>query len=173
MTALESRSFEQSRSFREVAPMRRSAEVSAGLLAFRRRAGLEVLLAHPGGPFWAKRDDGAWTIPKGLVEPGDELLATARREFTEETNLVAAGEFMPLTPVKQKSGKVVHAFAIEADFDLSTFASNSFETEWPPKSGRRQKFPEIDRIAYFALAAAMIKILGYQQPLLRELEKRT
>jgi predicted NUDIX family NTP pyrophosphohydrolase len=151
--------------------MRRSAEVSAGLLAFRRRPGLEVLLAHPGGPFWVKRDEGAWTIPKGLVEPGDELLATARREFTEETNLVAAGDFMPLTPVKQKSGKVVHAFAVEADFDLSAFASNSFETEWPPKSGRRRSFPEIDRIAYFALPAAMVKILGYQQPLLHELEK--
>lgn len=153
--------------------MRRSAEVSAGLLAFRRRPGLEVLLAHPGGPFWAKRDEGAWTIPKGLVEAGDDLLGTARREFTEETNLVAAGDFMPLRPVKQKSGKVVHAYAIEADFDLAAFASNSFEIEWPPKSGRRQSFPEIDRIAYFALPAAMVKILGYQQPLLRELEART
>ncbi len=152
--------------------MRRSAKVSAGLLAFRRRAGIEVLLAHPGGPFWAKKDDGAWTIPKGLLEPGDDLLATARREFTEETNLVATGDFVPLAPVKQKSGKVVHAFAVEGDFDLSAFASNSFETEWPPKSGRRQSFPEIDRIAYFALPAAMVKILGYQQPLLRELETR-
>jgi len=152
--------------------MRRSAEVSAGLLAFRRGDRLEVLLAHPGGPFWAKRNDGAWTIPKGQVEPGDDLLATARREFTEETNLVAAGEFVPLTPVKQKSGKVVHAFAVEADFDLSAFASNSFDIEWPPKSGRRRSFPEIDRIAYFVLPAAMVKILGYQQPLLRELERR-
>lgn len=152
--------------------MRRSAEVSAGLLAFRRREALEVLLAHPGGPFWARKDNGAWTIPKGIAEAGAELLETAQREFTEETNLVAAGDFIALTPVKQRSGKVVHAWAIEADFDLSTFASNSFEIEWPPKSGRRQRFAEIDRIAYFTLPVAMIKIIGYQQPLLRELERR-
>ena len=139
---------------RRCAAAQKSAPVC---LAFRRRPGLEVLLAHPGGPFWAKQDDGAWTIPKGLVEPGDDLLATARREFTEETNLVAAGEFIALTPVKQKSGKLVHAFAFEADFDLAPFASNAFEIEWPPKSGRRRSFPEIDRIAYFALPAAMVK----------------
>lgn len=149
-----------------------SAEISAGLLAFRRKNALEVLLAHPGGPFWAKKDEGVWTIPKGLAEPGSDLLATARREFTEETNLAAAGQFFPLTPVKQKSGKVVHAWAFEADFDLAAFASNTFEIEWPPKSGRRKSFPEIDRIAYFTLPVAMMKILSYQQPLLRELEQR-
>ena len=154
------------------APMRRSKEVSAGLLAFRRRNEIEVLLAHPGGPFWAKKDDGAWTIPKGLVESGDEIVAAARREFTEETNLTAYGQLIPLAPVNQKSGKAVHAFAFEADFDLAQFASNEFEIEWPPKSGRRQRFPEIDRIAYFALPAAMTKILVYQPPLLRELEQR-
>lgn len=152
--------------------MRRRAEISAGLLAFRRRDALEVLLAHPGGPFWAKKDDGAWTIPKGLAEPGADLLATARREFTEETNLTAAGDFMVLTPVKQKSGKSVHVWAFPADFDLATFASNTFEIEWPPRSGRRQSFPEIDHIAYFALPSAMRKIIAYQQPLLRELELR-
>ena len=152
--------------------MRRRAEVSAGLLAFRRVSELEVLLAHPGGPFWTKRDDGAWTIPKGLAEPGADLLGTAQREFAEETNLAAAGDFIPLTPVKQKSGKVVHAWAFEADFDLAPFASNTFEIEWPPRSGRRQLFPEIDRIAYFTLPIAMIKILVYQRPLLRELEQR-
>jgi predicted NUDIX family NTP pyrophosphohydrolase len=152
--------------------MRRSKEISAGLLAFRRRHEIEVLLAHPGGPFWAKKDDGVWTIPKGLVEPGDELIAAARREFTEETNLTANGELIPLAPVNQKSGKTVHAFAFEADFDLARFASNAFEIEWPPKSGRRQKFPEIDRIAYFTLPIAMTKILPYQQPLLRELAQR-
>src|SRR5208282_3222166 len=151
--------------------MRRSAEVSAGLLAFRRRNALEVLLAHPGGPFWAKKDDGAWTIPKGLAEPGADLLVTAQREFTEETNLAAAGDFIALTPVKQKSGKVVHAWAFEADFDLASFASNTFEIEWPPKSGRRQRFPEIDRIAYFALPVARVKILPYQRPLLEELKR--
>jgi predicted NUDIX family NTP pyrophosphohydrolase len=152
--------------------MRRSKDISAGLLAFRRRSELEVLLAHPGGPFWATKDDGAWTIPKGLVEPGDDLVAAARREFSEETGLTAFGDLIALNPVNQKSGKVVHAFAFEADFDLAGFASNSFEIEWPPKSGRRQSFPEIDRIAYFTLDLAMTKIIAYQQPLLRELEER-
>ena len=153
--------------------MNRKRQISAGLLAFRRgQSGIEVLLAHPGGPFWAKKDDGAWTIPKGLVEPGDDLLATARREFTEETSLAADGEVFALDPVNQRSGKTVQAYAFEADFDLATFASNTFEMEWPPKSHRRQHFPEIDRIAYFMLPAAMTKIIAYQQPLLRELEQR-
>ena len=150
----------------------RRREISAGILAFRRKPALEVLLAHPGGPFWAKKDDGVWTIPKGLVEPGDDLLATARREFTEETNLTAVGALTALAPVNQKSGKLVHAFAIEADFELGAFASNTFEIEWPPKSGRRQAFPEIDRIGWFDTAAAMGKILLYQQPLLVELQER-
>jgi len=131
-----------------------------------------VLLAHPGGPFWAKKEDGAWTIPKGVVEPGADFLATARREFTEETNLVAAGDFTPLTPVKLKSGKLVHAFAFEADLDLAGFASNSFEIEWPPKSGRRQSFPEIDRVGYFAIPVATVKIIAYQLPFLHELSRR-
>jgi predicted NUDIX family NTP pyrophosphohydrolase len=153
--------------------MRRSKEISAGILAFRRKAGLEVLLAHPGGPFWAKKDDGAWTIPKGLVEPGDNLAATARREFREETNLTVPGALLVLAPVNQKSGKIVHAFAVEADFDLGQFASNEFEIEWPPKSGRRRRFPEIDRVAYFPLAVAKVKILTYQRPLLADLERQT
>jgi len=152
--------------------MRRTKEISAGLLAFRRKNGLEVLLAHPGGPFWAKKDDGAWTIPKGLIEPGDEPLATARREFKEETNLNAVGNVIALDPVIQKSGKVVHAWAVEADLDLAAFVSNTFEIEWPPKSGLRRSFPEIDRIAYFTLPIAMTKIIAYQQPLLRELQQR-
>jgi predicted NUDIX family NTP pyrophosphohydrolase len=155
--------------------MSRTANTSAGLLAFRRRDGLEVLLAHPGGPFWAKKDTGAWSIPKGLVEAGDGLLTTARREFTEETNLPLAGisrPFIALAPVKQKGGKMVHAFAFEADLDLRSFASNTFEIEWPPKSGQRRSFPEVDRVAYFTLPAAKIKILDYQLPLLRELEQR-
>jgi predicted NUDIX family NTP pyrophosphohydrolase len=151
--------------------MRRRAEISAGLLAFRRKDELEVLLAHPGGPFWAKKDDGAWTIPKGLAEPGADLVATARREFTEETNLTAAGALIPLTSVKQTSGKAVHAWAFEADFDLAGFASNTFEIEWPPKSGQRQSFPEIDRIAYFTLPVAMMKIIAYQRPFLLELQR--
>jgi predicted NUDIX family NTP pyrophosphohydrolase len=152
--------------------MTRTSPISAGLLAFRRRDGLEVLLAHPGGPFWAKKDAGAWTIPKGLAEPGADLIETARREFTEETNLAPSGELIGLEPVAQKSGKIVHAWAIETDFDLTQFASNTFEIEWPPKSGRRRAFPEIDRIAYFSMPAAMEKILTYQRPLLIELERR-
>jgi len=150
----------------------RRTQISAGILAFRRKPALEVLLAHPGGPFWTKKDDGVWTIPKGLVEPGDDLVATARREFNEETNLTAEDELFALTPVNQKSGKLVHAFAIEADFELGAFSSNTFEIEWPPKSGKRQGFPEIDRVAYFALPAAKIKIIAYQLPLLLELEAR-
>src|SRR5690348_367747 len=152
--------------------MIRGRQVSAGILAFRRRPELEVLLAHPGGPFWARKDAGAWTIPKGLVEAGDNLVAAARREFTEETNLIAEGDMIELTPVAQKGGKLVHAFAIERDFELSQFASNRFALEWPPKSGRQQSFPEIDRIAYFALPVAQLKIIAYQEPLLSELEKR-
>lgn len=152
--------------------MARTSPISAGVLAFRRRNRLEVLLAHPGGPFWAKKDAGAWTIPKGLVEHRADLIATARREFAEETNLLLPdGEFIALAPVKQKSGKVVHAFAVEADLDLAQFASNTFEIEWPPKSGRRQAFPEIDHVAYFRVPDAMSKILTYQRPLLIELER--
>jgi predicted NUDIX family NTP pyrophosphohydrolase len=147
-------------------------DISAGLLVFRRKTELEVLLAHPGGPFWAKKDDGAWTIPKGVVEAGADLLATAQREFNEETNLLADGPFLALMPAKQKSGKLVHAFACEADLDLATFASNTFEMEWPPRSNQRRSFPEIDRIAYFALPEAMTKIIAYQQPFLRELEAK-
>ena len=152
--------------------MPRARQVSAGVLAFRCRPELEVLLAHPGGPFWAKKDAGAWTIPKGLAEPGDELIAAARREFTEETSLVAQGDMIELAPVVQKSGKLVHAFALEADFDISQFVSNTFALEWPPKSGRQQSFPEIDRIAYFTLPMATQKIIAYQLPSLAELESR-
>ena len=152
--------------------MRRSPEISAGLLAFRRRQELEVLLAHPGGPFWARKDAGVWTIPKGLVEAEADLLTTARREFTEETNLPAGGPFLALAPVKQTSGKLVHAWAFEGDLDLGAFASNSFEMEWPPRSRRRRSFPEIDRIAYFSLPAAMTKIIEYQRPLLHELHAK-
>jgi len=134
-------------------------------------AALEVLLAHPGGPFWKKRDAGAWTIPKGLVEPGADLLATAQREFTEETGFTATGDFIPLHPVKQKSGKVVHAFAIEADFTAQAFTSNQFEMEWPPRSGQWKSFPEIDQLAWFAVPQALSKIIAYQQPFLIELQQ--
>lgn len=146
-------------------------EVSAGILAYRRKRGLEVLLAHPGGPYWRSRDEGAWSIPKGVVESGD-LLACARREFNEETGLHANGDFVALTPRRQKSGKTVHAFAIEADFDLSGFVSNRFEMEWPPRSGETQAFPEVDRIAYFTLPIARRKILPGQRPFIEELARR-
>jgi predicted NUDIX family NTP pyrophosphohydrolase len=144
---------------------------SAGILAFRRTNGLEFLLAHPGGPYWRNRDIGAWSIPKGLVESGDAL-ACAKREFNEETGLTASGPFIPLTPVRQKGGKIVHAFAIESDFDLGQFVSNEFEMEWPPRSGQHQLFPEVDRIAYFDIAAARKKILPSQRPLIEDMVKQ-
>ena len=150
----------------------RRTQISAGLLVYRRTADhMEVLLARPGGPFWAKKDTGAWTIPKGLAESAadPDLLATAQREFTEETGFTAEGPFLPLRPVTQTSGKIVHAFACAGDFDPAELASNSFEIEWPPRSGRRRAFPEIDRIGYFAIEEAMRKILVYQQPFIREL----
>jgi predicted NUDIX family NTP pyrophosphohydrolase len=151
--------------------MSRRSEVSAGILAYRRRRGLELLLAHPGGPYWRGRDEGAWSIPKGVVESGD-LLACARREFNEETGLQADGDLVALTPRRQKSGKTVHAFALEADFDLSGFVSNTFEMEWPPRSGKTQAFPEVDRVAYFSLPIARRKILPGQRPFIEELARR-
>jgi predicted NUDIX family NTP pyrophosphohydrolase len=147
-------------------------EISAGILPFRQRNELEVLLAHPGGPYWAKKDAGAWTIPKGLVEPGEELRAAALREFTEETGFVAREPFIALTPVRQKSGKVVHAFACAGDFDPDKLVCNTFEIEWPPKSGKRKSFPEIDRAAWRGLDVAREKILAYQLPWLDELERK-
>jgi predicted NUDIX family NTP pyrophosphohydrolase len=147
--------------------MGRRDDISAGLLAYRRRDGIEVLLAHPGGPYWARKDDGAWTIPKGLVRP-DDLLIGARREFNEETGLTAEGPFAPLKPVRQKSGKTVHGFAFEGDFNLDKFVSNTFEMEWPPRSGKQKSFPEIDRIGWFGMDEAMTKIIAYQRPCLVE-----
>lgn len=150
--------------------MGHKSEISAGILAFRRRGGLEVLLAHPGGPYWAKKDAGAWTIPKGLVDPGEELLAAALREFTEETGFAARGPFIALVPVKQRSGKIVHGFACAGDFDPGDLVCNTFEIEWPPRSGERKSFPEIDRVEWLGLTAARGKILTYQRPFLDELE---
>lgn len=151
--------------------MARRGEISAGLLAFRRHAGLQVLLGHPGGPYWAKRDLGAWTIPKGIVL-ADDLLGCAMREFTEETGFLAKGPFIPLSPVRQSSGKTVHAFAFEGNYDPKAFFSNTFELEWPPRSGKRKKFPEIDRIGWFGPDEAWQKIIAYQQPFLRELQEK-
>ena len=151
--------------------MSRRSEISSGILVYRHKPQLEFLLAHPGGPYWQNKDEGAWSIPKGNVESGD-LLACAKREFNEETGLVAEGPFNELAPLRQKSGKIVHAFAIEANFDLARFSSNTFEMEWPPRSGRQQSFPEIDRIAYFGLATARRKILPGQRPFIEELVAR-
>jgi len=146
------------------------AKTSAGLLMYRRRGkALEVLLAHPGGPFWAKKDMGAWTIPKGELSPGEDAIAAAQREFEEETGLRLEGPFTPLTPIKQAGGKIVQAWAVEGDCDPSAIKSNTFAMEWPPKSGRQQEFPEIDRAAWFRLDEAREKILKGQMGLVDEL----
>lgn len=140
---------------------------SAGLLLFRRTGGaLEVLLAHPGGPFWVRRDLGAWTIPKGQVEPGEDHLACARREFAEETGFAPAGPFVPLGSIRQKSGKTVHAWAAEEDWDPIALRSNLFEVEWPARSGRVRSYPEIDRAAWYDVAEARRRILPAQEPLI-------
>jgi predicted NUDIX family NTP pyrophosphohydrolase len=150
------------------------AKQSAGLLLFRRRGhGLEVLLAHPGGPIWASRDDGAWTIPKGEFTDDEDALTAARREFEEETGGTPAGDFMPLTPVRQSNGKIVHAWAIEGDFDPASLRSNTFLLEWPPRSGRQRAFPEVDRAGWFDLETARSKINPGQAPLVDELERIT
>jgi predicted NUDIX family NTP pyrophosphohydrolase len=146
--------------------------VSAGLLVWRRSSEREYLLAHPGGPYWAKKDDGAWTIPKGLVEPSHDLEATAKREFLEETGISVSGDLVALNPVKAAGGKIVHAFAVEADLKLDAFASNAFTIEWPPRSGRNVSFPEIDRISYFGYADALLKIISYQRPLIEQAHDR-
>jgi predicted NUDIX family NTP pyrophosphohydrolase len=149
------------------------AKKSAGILLFQRvSSGLEVMLVHPGGPFWAKKDEGAWSIPKGEFEEGEEPLQTARREFEEETGRAIKGEFLPLAPVRQAGGKVVHAWAVESDFDISTLKSNTFSMEWPPRSGRHQEFPEADRACWFSLAEARRRILKGHEPLLGELERK-
>jgi|SRR5215472_10989634 len=147
-------------------------KISAGLLLYRLRQGApEVFLVHPGGPFWTRKDAGAWSIPKGEAAAGEELLAAAQREFREETGLAVAGHFRALAPVRQPSGKVVHAWAIEADCDASAIRSNAFEMEWPPHSGKKQAFPEVDRAAWLDLATARGKITRGQLGLLDQLEQ--
>ncbi len=144
---------------------------SAGILLYRLSGGpMEVLLVHPGGPFWAKKDDGAWSIPKGEFEAEEDPLAAAQRELEEETGIKAEGNFIELTPVKQKSGKWVYAWALEKDIDPGSIKSNEFEMEWPPKSGKKKSFPEIDKAAWFGVAEARRKILSGQLPLINELE---
>lgn len=146
---------------------------SAGILLHRRRAGaLEVLLIHPGGPFWKSRDEGAWMIPKGQVEPDEDAADCALREFEEELGTRPPGVPEPLCRVRQAGGKWVEAFALEGDLDSERIVSNHFEMEYPPKSGRFQSFPEVDRAAWFGMAAARAMILPSQRPILDCLEAR-
>ena len=144
--------------------------LSAGLLMYRSKNGrIEVLLAHPGGPYFVKKDDGAWTIPKGEPDTDEDLLVTAQREFEEETSIRPNGPFVPLKPIQQKGGKVVHAWAFQGDCDPANIKSNTFTMEWPPKSGKQQEFPEIDRADWFDLTTARKKIKAGQEGLIEEL----
>lgn len=142
--------------------------MSAGLLVYRYMPGPEVLLGHPGGPLWRGRDLGAWTVPKGAVEPEERPLDAALREFSEETGLLVSGAPRVLTPIRQKGGKRVLCWALEADLDLQAFRPGRFEMEWPPRSGVSVSFPELDRIAYFPIEEALRRVLPAQQPLILE-----
>jgi|SRR5215475_2605534 len=152
---------------------KKSTKQSAGVLMFRRVGeSAEVLLIHPGGPFWTKKDDGAWSIPKGLFEEGEDVLAAAQREFEEETGLRPAGVFIELGVFKQPSGKEISAFALEGAFALESFKSNSFTMEWPPRSGRMTEFPEADRAGWFGPQQALEKIIKGQRPIVQALFER-
>lgn len=143
---------------------------SAGLLMYRRPRGvLEVFLVHPGGPFWQKKDAGSWSIPKGESMAGEDPLEAAKREFQEETSFKASGEFIPLTPRKQPGGKIISAWAFEGDCDAAAIKSNTFLMEWPPRSGRQQEFPEVDRADWFSIPVAKEKIIKGQSGFLEEL----
>lgn len=140
---------------------------SAGILLYRDAgSSREVLLVHPGGPFWAKKDDGAWSIPKGLIEPGEDPLQAAKREFAEETGFVPEGNYMPLGVFRQPDGKLVYAWAVRGDFDPRQLKSNTFTMEWPPRSGQMREFPEVDRAAWLAPEEALKKITKGQRPIL-------
>jgi predicted NUDIX family NTP pyrophosphohydrolase len=149
------------------------AKISAGILLFRRGpAGVEVLLVHPGGPFWARKDAGAWSIPKGLANEGEDWLEAAKREFLEETGTAIDGEFCELGAHKQPGGKTVVAWAHEGDFDTTKLKSNSFSIEWPPRSGRMAEFPEVDRAAWFSIDEALAKATQRQRPIIAALAER-
>lgn len=149
------------------------AKISAGILLFRRRpTGIEVMLVHPGGPFWAKKDEGAWSIPKGLADEGENLLEAAKREFLEETGVTVEGEFLDLRAHKQPGGKTVVAWACEGDFDPAALTSNMFSLEWPPRSGKTAEFPEVDRAAWFSVDEALMKINKGQKPIVEALVER-
>jgi predicted NUDIX family NTP pyrophosphohydrolase len=146
------------------------AKQAAGILLYRQGpSGLEVLLAHPGGPLWAKKDLGAWTIPKGQFGDSESALDAAKREFEEEMGSAANGEFAELGSIRQPSGKVVHAFTAESDFDVTSVKSNLFTLEWPPKSGRNGQFPEVDRAGWFSIDEARQRILKGQEPFIDRL----
>jgi predicted NUDIX family NTP pyrophosphohydrolase len=146
---------------------------SAGILLYRRkRRGIEVLLVHPGGPFWAKKDEGAWTIPKGVIEPGEDAIAVARREFEEETGLRPEGELIVLGSFAQSRAKTIDIWAVEGDFDPAALKSNTFSMEWPPRSGRMATFPEVDRAQWFTPEEAAAKILKGQRPVVEALLER-
>jgi predicted NUDIX family NTP pyrophosphohydrolase len=148
-------------------------EHSAGILLYRQSdQGLQVLLVHPGGPFWRNKDVGAWQIPKGKIDEGEELLEAAFREFEEELGSLPTGDARPLGQVRQAAGKLVDAFALEGDLDAEGISSTMFEMEWPPKSGTVRAFPEVDRAAWFSLDEAREKMLASQQPLLEQLERQ-
>jgi predicted NUDIX family NTP pyrophosphohydrolase len=150
--------------------MDQQMQVSAGLLMFRKNGNnLELFLVHPGGPFWAKKNLGAWSIPKGLVDENEDKLAAAQREFTEETSFVASGPFIDLGMVRLKSGKVIHAWAFEGDYDPSELRSNTFAIEWPPRSKRMKEFPEIDQARFFSVAEARQRINQSQVPFIDRL----
>jgi predicted NUDIX family NTP pyrophosphohydrolase len=149
------------------------AKRTAGILLFREApGGLEVLLVHPGGPFWTKKDEGAWTIPKGLVDDGEDPFDAAKREFREETGGSPDGDAIALEPVRQPSGKVIHAWALRGEFDPATLTSNTFLMEWPPRSGQQREFPEVDRAGWFSMDEAGRKILKGQAPLLGDLRRK-
>ncbi|HZY50158.1 MAG TPA: NUDIX domain-containing protein [Devosia sp.] len=140
--------------------------ISAGILLYRRTpAGPEVFLVHPGGPFWARKDDAAWSIPKGEIDPGEDPEAAARREFAEEVGTAPAGPLLPLGSFRQSGGKIVVAFALEGDFDPAALVSNTVEIDWPPRSGRKTTISEVDRAAWFPLDAAATKLHVGQRPI--------
>lgn len=145
---------------------------SAGILMYRFcDSSIEVLLVHPGGPYWAKKDAGAWSIPKGELAANEDRLSAAKREFQEETGIRAEGNFIPLTTLKQPGGKLVHAWAVEGDCDAKKITSNTFSIEWPPRSGKHQAFPEVDRAEWFPIEVAKEKILKGQAGFLEELRR--
>src|SRR4029077_3602199 len=145
---------------------------TAGILLYRVRQGaFEVFLVHPGGPFWMKKDAGAWSIPKGETEAEEDLLHAAKREFHEETGFSLDGNFIALAPLKQRGGKIVHAWAVEGDVDAQSIKSNLFSIEWPPRSGKHAEFPEVDRAGWFTLEAAKERILPGQAEFLEELRR--